>query len=152
MASLNLSGNNNNYYKIQAGDTEGSWILTLPSQNDTLATLKDVELLGSPWTFKGTTSVTGPAPAGAVQGDAYVNKTAGQPDSSWLGLAPNKSIPVDALIVYDNIGQWHELSSSEIDPIFQASPAYGISNENIAAWDTTVDWAVSYTHLTLPTN
>jgi hypothetical protein len=65
-------------------------ILTLPSQNDTLATLKDVELLGSPWTFKGTTSVTGPAPAGAVQGDAWINKTAGQPDSSWLGLAPNK--------------------------------------------------------------
>ena len=74
MASLNLSGNNNNYYKIQAGDTEGSWVLTLPSQNDTLATLKDVELLGSPWTFKGTISVTGPAPAGAVQGDAWINK------------------------------------------------------------------------------
>ena len=140
MASLNLSGNNNNYYKIQAGTTEGSWVLTLPSQNETLATLKDVELLGSPWTFKGTTSVTGAAPAGAVQGDAWVNKTAGQPDASWLGLAPNKIIPVDALIVYDASNLWHELSSSEIDPIFQASPAYGISDENIVAWDTAVGW------------
>ena len=101
MASLNLSGNNNNYYKIQAGTTEGSWVLTLPSQNDTLATLKDVELLGSPWTFKGTTSITGAAPQGAVQGDAWVNKTAGQPDASWDGLAPSRIIPVDALIVYD---------------------------------------------------
>jgi hypothetical protein len=140
MASLNLSGNNNNYYKIQAGDTEGSWVLTLPSQNDTLATLKDVELLGSPWTFKGTTSITGAAPQGAVQGDAWVNKTAGQPDASWDGLAPSRIIPVDALIVYDASNLWHELSSSEIDPIFQASPAYGISVENITAWDTAVDW------------
>lgn len=140
MASLNLSGNNNNYYKIQAGDTEGSWVLTLPSQNDTLATLKDVELLGSPWTFKGTTSVTGAAPAGAVQGDAWVNKTAGQPDASWTGLPPNREIPIDALIVYDASNLWHELSSSEIDPIFQASPAYGISAENIVDWDTAFSW------------
>ena len=140
MASLNLSGNNNNYYKIQAGDKEGSWILTLPSQNDTLATLKDVELLGSPWTFKGTTSVTGAAPFDAVQGDAYVNKTAGQPDASWTGLAPNKVIPVDALIVFDAANMWHELSSSEIDPIFQASPAFGISDENIVDWDTAHLW------------
>ena len=140
MASLNLSGNNNNYYKIQAGTEAGSWVLTLPSQNETLATLKDVELLGSPWNFKGITSVTGAAPFDSVQGDAWINKTEGYPDASWDGLLPNRKIPVDALIVYDSANQWHELSSSEIDPIFQASPAFGISNENIVEWDTAVGW------------
>lgn len=140
MASLNLSGNNNNYYKIQAGDTEGSWILTLPSQNDTLATLADVKELGSPWSFIGTTDVTGPAPFDTTVGDAYVNKVAGQPDASWVGLAPNREIPIDALLVVDAGGQWHELSSSEIDPIFQASPAFSISNENIVDWETAFSW------------
>ena len=140
MASLNLSGNNNNYYKIQAGTEEGSWVLTLPSQNETLATLKDVELLGSPWTFKGITSVTGAAPFDSVQGDAWVNKTEGFPDASWDGLLPNRKIPVDALIVYDSANQWHELSSSEIDPIFQASPAFSISAEQIVDWDTAHGW------------
>ena len=140
MASLNLSGNNNNYYKIQAGTETGSWVLTLPSQNDTLATLKDVELLGSPWTFKGITSVTGAAPFDSVQGDAWINKTEGYPDASWDGLLPNRKIPVDALIVYDSANQWHELSSSEIDPIFQASPAFSISAEQIVEWDTAHGW------------
>ena len=140
MASLNLSGNNNNYYKIQAGTEVGSWVLTLPSQNETLATLKDVELLGSPWTFKGTTNITEGAPLGSVQGDAWVNKKEGFPDPSWDGLLPNRKIPVDALIVYDSSKQWHELSSSEIDPIFQAHPAYSITAEQLVDWDTAHGW------------
>jgi len=140
MASLNLSGNNNNYYKIQAGDTEGSWILTLPSQNDTLATLADVKQLGSPWAFKGTTNVTKTAPFDTTTGDAYVNKVAGQPDSTWKGLASSREIPVDALLVVDEIGSWHELSSSEIDPIFQASPAASINQSDIVNWDEAYGW------------
>ena len=140
MASLNLSGNNNNYYKIQAGDTEGSWILTLPSQNDTLATIADVKELGSPWSFIGTTDVTRTAPFAPSTGDAYVNKVAGQPDGSWKGLAPSREIPVDALLVVDEGGGWHELSSSEIDPIYQASPAANINQVDIDNWDKAFKW------------
>ena len=140
MASLNLSGNNNNYYRIEAGDKEGTWSLTLPSQNDTLATLADVFQLGSPWKFKGTANVTITAPTDVVAGDAYINDTQGFPDSSWLGLAADKEIPVDALIVFDEEGKWHELSSSEIDPVFQASVAYTINQGDLANWNMAFGW------------
>ena len=41
-------------------DKQGTWALTLPSQNDTLATLADVFQLGSPWKFRGTADITIP--------------------------------------------------------------------------------------------
>ena len=146
MASLNLSGNNNNYYRIEAGDKTGTWSLTLPSQNDTLATLADVFQLGSPWKFRGSVDITGPVPKDAdgnidsVQGDAWVNEVNGTPNAEWVGLDVNKMIPKDALIVLDEDGDWHELSSSEIDPIFQNSPAGGISYENIDNWNEAFGW------------
>jgi len=142
MASLNLSGNNNNYYRIEAGDKEGTWGLTLPSQNDTLATLSDVFQLGSPWNFKGALDITGPVPKKPipVQGDAWVNDTDGKPNAEWVGLDVNKMIPKDALVVLDENGYWHELSSSEIDPIFQASPASQIGVHDIVRWDEAWGW------------
>ena len=140
MASLNLSGNNNNYYKIQAGTETGSWILTLPSQNDTLATLDDVKQLGSPFTFIGTTNVTKTAPFDTTAGDSYVNKVKGQPDGSWKGLPSSREIPIDALLVVDEQGSWHELSSSEIDPIFSASAASSINEIDIEHWDAAHGW------------
>ena len=145
MASLNLSGNNNNYYRIEAGDKTGTWSLTLPSQNDTLATLADVFQLGSPWKFKGGVDITGPIPTdqngnAPVAGDAFVNEVEGKPNAVWIGLDANKVIPVDALIVLDESGDWHELSSSEIDPIFQASPAGTINENDISKWNEAWDW------------
>ena len=145
MASLNLSGNNNNYYRIEAGDKQGTWALTLPSQNDTLATLADVFQLGSPWRFIDTVDITGPVPTDkdgnvTVAGDAFVNEVNGKPNIAWVGLDPNKVIPVDALVVLDDSGRWHELSSSEIDPIFQASPASGIGTEDIGKWNEAWLW------------
>jgi hypothetical protein len=141
MASLNLSGNNNNYYRIEAGDKQGTWALTLPSQNDTLATLADVLQLGSPWKFRGPADITSPIPFNdTVTGDAFVNMVEGKPNAEWKGLDANKVIPVDALIVLDDTGDWHELSSSEIDPIFQASPAYGINDNDISKWNEAWDW------------
>ena len=146
MASLNLSGNNNNYYRIEAGDKTGTWSLTLPSQNDTLATLADVFQLGSPWKFRGSVDITGPVPKDSdgnidsVQGDAWVNNTNGKPNAEWVGLDSNKLIPEDALIVLDENGYWHELSSSEIDPIFQASAASNINQSDIDNWDEAFSW------------
>jgi len=145
MASLNLSGNNNNYYRIEAGDKQGTWALTLPSQNDTLATLADVFQLGSPWKFKGSVDITGPIPTddngdAPVSGDAFVNEVQGKPNIAWVGLDSNRIIPVDALIVLDESGSWHELSSSEIDPIFQASPAYTINEGDIDNWNEAFGW------------
>ena len=141
MASLNLSGNNNNYYRIEAGDKQGTWALTLPSQNDTLATLADVFQLGSPWKFRGPADITGLLPFDdTVTGDAFVNTVEGKPNAVWTGLDRNKVIPVDALIVLDDSGDWHELSSSEIDPIFQASPASGIGTTDIDKWNEAHDW------------
>ena len=145
MASLNLSGNNNNYYRIEAGDKQGTWALTLPSQNDTLATLADVFQLGSPWKFRGTADITSVIPLDdennpPVSGDAFVNVVEGKPNAVWVGLDRNKVIPVDALIVLDESGNWHELSSSEIDPIFQASPASGINYDDISKWNEAWTW------------
>ena len=145
MASLNLSGNNNNYYRIEAGDKQGTWALTLPSQNDTLATLADVFQLGSPWRFIDTVDITGPVPTDkdgneTVAGDAFVNEIEGRPNAEWVGLDPNKVIPVDALVVLDDSGRWHELSSSEIDPIYQASPAANINQVDIDNWDKAFKW------------
>ena len=146
MASLNLSGNNNNYYRIEAGDKQGTWALTLPSQNDTLATLADVFQLGSPWKFRGAVDITAPVPKDAdgnvdsVSGDAWVNNTNGRPNAEWVGLDGSKMIPEDALVVLDENGYWHELSSSEIDPIFQASPASGIGTTDIDKWNEAHDW------------
>ena len=145
MASLNLSGNNNNYYRIEAGDKQGTWALTLPSQNDTLATLADVFQLGSPWKFRGTADITSVIPLDdennpPVSGDAFVNVVEGKPNAVWVGLDRNKVIPVDALIVLDEDGNWHELSSSEIDPIFQASPASGINYDDISKWNEAWTW------------
>jgi hypothetical protein len=145
MASLNLSGNNNNYYRIEAGDKQGTWALTLPSQNDTLATLADVFQLGSPWKFRGTADITSVIPLDdennpPVSGDAFVNVVEGKPNGVWKGLDPLKVIPVDALIVLDESGDWHELSSSEIDPIFQASPASGINYDDISKWNEAWTW------------
>ena len=51
-----------------------------------------------------------------LQGDAWVNEVNGTPNAEWVGLDVNKMIPKDALIVLDEDGDWHELSSSEIDP------------------------------------
>ena len=145
MASLNLSGNNNNYYRIEAGDKQGTWALTLPSQNDTLATLSDVFQLGSPWKFRGPADITGEIPLNdklepPVTGDAFVNIVKGKPNAVWKGLDVNKEIPVDALVVLDDGGDWHELSSSEIDPIFQASPASGIGTLDIEHWNAAWLW------------
>ena len=146
MASLNLSGNNNNYYKIEAGDEQGTWALTLPSQNDTLATVSDVFQLGSPWKFKGGADVTSPVPKDqdgnpvSVAGDAWVNDTNGIPNAEWVGLDRSRMIPKDALLVLDDGGYWHELSSSEIDPIFQASPSSKITDIDIGKWNESWEW------------
>jgi len=141
MASLNLAGNNNNYFKIQVpADAVESRLLTLPDQNGTIATLDDVFQLGSPWKFKGETNVNLAPPSPVNPGDAYVNKVAGQPNAGWVGLNPSRVIPVDALLVLDENNQWHELSSSEIDPIFQASPAGGITDLDITNWNEAHNW------------
>ena len=141
MASLNLAGNNNNYFKIQVpADAVESRLLTLPDQNGTIATLDDVFQLGSPWKFKGEANVNIAPPSPVSPGDAYVNKVAGQPNAGWVGLNPSRVIPVDALLVLDESNLWHELSSSEIDPIFQASPAGGITDLDITNWNEAHGW------------
>ena len=145
MASVNLSGNNNNYYRIEAGSAEGTWQLTLPSQNDTLATLGDVQLLGSPWKFKGKADITAPLPDNNVDGpfvagDAWINMVEGKPNVEWVGLDPDKIIPKDALIVLADDDMWHELSSSEIDPIFQAHVAYTINYGDLDNWNMAFSW------------
>ena len=75
-----------------------------------------------------------------MSGDAFVNVVEGKPNAVWVGLDRNKVIPVDALIVLDEDGNWHELSSSEIDPIFQASPASGINYDDISKWNEAWTW------------
>ena len=37
-------------------------------------------------------------------------------------------------------GDWIELSSSETDPVFTASPAFGITSTNITQWNTAYGW------------
>jgi hypothetical protein len=141
MAAINIAGNHNNYFKLQVPEFSNvSRTLVLPDQNSTLATVDDVFQLGSPWNFTGTTDVTGQAPLNPRGGDAYVNKVAGYPHPSWLGLDPNKSIPADALLVADERQVWHELSSSEVDPIFQAHIAYTITEADITNWNTAHGW------------
>ena len=141
MAAINIAGNHNNYFKLQVPENSNvSRTLVLPDQNSTLATVDDVFQLGSPWNFTGTTDVTSQAPLNPKGGDAYVNKVQGYPHPSWLGLDPNKSIPADALLVADERQVWHELSSSEVDPIFQAHVAYTITQTNIDNWNEAHGW------------
>jgi hypothetical protein len=141
MAAINIAGKNNNYFKLQVPETsKDSRTLVLPDQNSTLATVDDVFQLGSPWNFIGIVDITNQAPLNPKGGDAYVNKVEGNPDASWLGLDPSKTIPVDALVVADERSVWHELASSEIDPIFQASPSAGIEQDHIDDWHTAFGW------------
>ncbi len=56
------------------------------------------DAVGSEFTFKGTTDVTGAAPV-AVAGDFYINTVAGVADDSWVGIA-GSTISADQLVIY----------------------------------------------------